>query len=182
MINLLIYINPIDKRFIGEYVDLVRIQIDNSLELGWKPEDILLVLNFDYEYRGIKAVKVDDYQVFDQNKSTKIPAINQLFKDGVIKEDKVYWFHDLDAFQLSPIELSLEKDAAFTDHGHFSKTWNAGSFFFKKSAEDIFLSIWEYMGLLKSNDPAIAPSVAPRAQSFLSSIAPIPAVAIVDKM
>lgn len=151
MKNLLIYFNP-EKKFAPEYEDLTRIQIDNSLSLGWDPKDIVLVTNFPYEYRGVKAIVIGEgkYEVFDQNKSSKIPIINRMFADGLI-EDELYWFHDVDAFQLVPFEMQLEKDAGFTNHG-WSKKWNAGSFFFKKEARDIFERIWEVMGELNSNE------------------------------
>jgi len=144
MKNLLIYYNP--KGFLPEYWDLTKIQIDNSLDLGWKVEDIVLVMNFPFEYRGVKSVVIDgDFEVeFDRNKSSKIAVINRMFDDGLI-EDDVYWFHDVDAFQIVPFDLKLKKDAAFTDHGAFSKGWNAGSFFFKKEARDIFKRIGEEM-------------------------------------
>jgi hypothetical protein len=142
MKNLLIYINP-DKKFTTEYEILTKIQVDNSLALGWKPEDIMLVTDFEYEYKRIRAIVVDNYPLFDQ-RITKIPAILELFEKGFIKDD-TYWFHDHDAFQLVPFNLKLEKDAGFTDHGAYSKTWNAGSFFFKKTANDIFQWINEYM-------------------------------------
>jgi hypothetical protein len=145
MKNLLIYINPKDKKFSKEHDDLTKIQIDNALELGWRPEDILLVTNFPYEYRGIKSIIVDDYSVFDQDRSTKIPAINELFKRDLIEDNEVYWFHDHDAFQLVPFDIKLDKDTSFSDHGAFSKVWNAGSFFFKKSSKDIFIDIWKIM-------------------------------------
>lgn len=143
MKNLLIYVNP-SKKFSEEHETLTKIQIDNSLMLSWKPEDIKLVTNFTYEYRGIKSIIVDDYEVFDQNRSTKIPAINQLFREGKIEED-IYWFHDHDAFQLEPFEIKLNKDAGFTTHGAYSPVWNAGSFFFTKNSRDIFEDIWKYM-------------------------------------
>lgn len=149
MKNLLIYIGP-TKSFDKEHEELTKIQIDNSLSLGWKLGDVLLVTNFPYEYRGVKSTIVDDYAVFDQNRSTKIPAINQLFRDGII-QDQLYWFHDHDAFQLEPLDVTLEKDAGFTDHG-WSKRWNAGSFFFKKDARDIFLWTWEYMNKRNTNE------------------------------
>lgn len=151
MKNLLIYINPVDKKFSPEHEDLTRIQIDNSLDLGWNVEDILLVTNFDYSYKGVKSIIVDDYAVFDQNRSTKVPAIIQLFNDGVIKDNEVYWFHDHDAFELIPIKVELKTNAGFTNHG-WSAKWNAGSFFFKKSAQDIFSLIYEYMNLRSTNE------------------------------
>jgi len=142
MKNLLIYINP-NKKFTPEYDILTKIQIDNSLSLGWKPEDIMLVTNFNYEYGGVKSVIVGDYSMFDQ-RITKIPAVLELFDKGIIKDD-IYWFHDHDAFQIAPFNMKLEKDAVFSDHGAHSKTWNAGSFFFKNTARDIFTWIYEYM-------------------------------------
>lgn len=143
MKNLLIFISP-NKLLSPEYNDLIKIQIDNSLSLGWKASDIIFAANFDYEYKGVKSKIVADYKVFDQNRSTKVPAIIELFDTDQIKDD-TYWFHDFDAFQLVPFEVKLKKDAGFTDHGAFSKTWNAGSFFFKKSAKDIFIWIWNWM-------------------------------------
>ncbi|OGH16344.1 MAG: hypothetical protein A3C30_03125 [Candidatus Levybacteria bacterium RIFCSPHIGHO2_02_FULL_40_18] len=151
MKNLLIYFNP-KKEFTPEYEDLTKIQIDNSLSLGWDSKDMILVTNFEYNYRGIKALVIGegDYEVFDRNKSSKIPIINRMFADRLI-EDELYWFHDLDAFQLVPFDMNLDKDAGFTNHG-WSKRWNAGSFFFKKEARDIFQRIWEIMGQLNSNE------------------------------
>ena len=150
MKNLLIYVNP-DKKFSPEHDDLTKIQIDNSLELGWKVEDIILVTNFPYEYRGVKSIVIGDYEAFDQNRSTKIPAINELFKRGIIEDNCLYWFHDQDAFQLEPIEVNLASDAGFTDYQQ-PRVWNAGSFFFKKSAEDIFADIWLYMNKKGTNE------------------------------
>lgn len=151
MKNLLIYINPVDKKFSKEHEELTKMQIDNSLELGWSPDNILLVTNFPFEYGGVKSIIVDNYEVFDQNRSTKIPAINELFARGIIKENETYWFHDHDAFQLVPFDVTLDKDAGFINHG-WSKKWNAGSFFFKKGAQDIFIWIWEYMNMRNTNE------------------------------
>lgn len=150
MKNLYIFVSP-NKKLPPEYEDLIKIQIDNSLEMGWKKEDIIFAANFDYEYKGVRSVIVGDYEVFDQNRSTKIPAINELFRKNLIMENEIYWFHDFDAFQLVPFEVELNKDAGFTTHG-YSGLWNAGSFFFKKSSREIFLKIEEYMNLRNSNE------------------------------
>lgn len=138
MKNLMIYVNP--NGFDEESKKLVKIQIDNSLDLGWKPEEILLVTNFPYEYSGIKALVLNDTGYFDYFKpATKYTVLSQLFDMGLI-EDKVHMMHDLDAFQLVPItqeELGIENlDAAFCDYGRL-RLWQLGCFYFKKSAEDI---------------------------------------------
>jgi len=148
MKNLLIYIGP-EKKFSPEHEALTKIQIDNSLGLGWKLEDIILATDFAWEYHGVKTYVLPegDYRALDGNRSSKIPVVNQLFKDGVIKPGEVYWFHDHDAFQLEPItNFQLGSDVAvFTDHGNFSKLWNAGSFFFNSRAKDLFLLIGKTM-------------------------------------
>lgn len=151
MKNLLIYIGP-EPKFSSEHGELTKIQIDNSLDLGWTPEDILLVTDFPYEYRGVKAYVVSgNFWALDGNRSTKILVINQLFNDGIIKEGEVYWFHDHDAFQLEPFKTPQVKIAAFTDHGWW-KTWNAGSFFFTSKAKDLFEQIYTTMLANNSNE------------------------------
>lgn len=145
MKNLLIYINP-NKDFNDEGKIAIKIQIDNSLDLGWKREDILLVTNFDYEYNGVKSFVVEDSNFPDCVKATvsKINAVITLFEKGMIGDD-IYWLHDLDAYQVSEINPSeLEfKDMALTDYGRMP-TLSSGSIFFRKSAEDIFRKIKEY--------------------------------------
>ncbi len=146
MKNLLIYINP-KKEFDDEGKIAIKIQIDNSLELGWKPEDLILATNFDYEYNGVKSFVVEDenFCTFCPPVS-KINTIINLFKQKVIgvngiKKDKIYWFHDIDAFQLNQItdsELELNgKDILLPDFGRKPK-WSTGSFFFKNSSRNIF--------------------------------------------
>lgn len=146
MKNLLIYVNP--NGFDSESQKLVKIQIDNSLELGWEKKDIILVTNFPYEYGGIKAVIVKKGFFPPYPRATKITTIIHLFEIGFISDD-LYWFHDLDAYQLEPItpgELGLsEVDAGFTDYCRVP-LWNTGSFFFKKGAESIFRDIAGRLG------------------------------------
>jgi hypothetical protein len=136
MKNLLIYISPTGK-FDKEHEDLTKIQIDNSLELGWDVKDLMLVTNFPYEYAGVKAVVLGgELNALDGNRSSKIPAILKLDLT-----DDLYWFHDHDAFQLEPFKNSV---AGFTDHG-WSKLWNAGSFFFWREDRPLFQKIYETM-------------------------------------
>lgn len=121
---------------------LVKVQIDNSLELGWKKEDIMLVTNFAYDYKGVKTLVLKDVEFFNRKpQASKINAIVELFKRDILKDDQLYWFHDLDAYQLQPItekELGLEKeDIALTDYGVLPR-WSTGVIYFKKSSGEIF--------------------------------------------
>ena len=80
MNNLLIYISPTGS-FDNDRPDLasndagqlVKVQIENSLALGWKPEDIMLITNFDYLYGDIKAIVLKDVGFFERKpQATKI--------------------------------------------------------------------------------------------------------------
>ena len=156
MKNLLIYINPL-KSFdsMREGESIVKVQIDNSRELGWEDKDILLVTNFPYEYAGIKAFEVGD-EIFCEKhiQASKINTIVKLFELGMI-EDDLYWFHDFDAFQLQPIvesEIGMNGvDIGLTDYG-WSKRWNTGSFFFRKNCKDIFKWIQKYVYKFDTNE------------------------------
>ena len=154
MKNLLIYINP-SKKFQGENEILIKIQIDNSLDLGWNSKDIVLVTNFGYEYRGIKSIVIsdDNYCYFDRI-STKTYSIPAVFEKGIVGDD-LYWLHDLDAFQLEVIteeELELGGvDLALCDRG-FSYKWAGGTYFLRKGARDIFEKLKKKMDEDKDTD------------------------------
>lgn len=155
MKNLLIYINP--REDFGEEEKItIKIQIDNSLDLGWKREDIMLVTNFPYEYSGIKAIEVggENFASFFPQAS-KINTIVDLFEKGLIEKDQLYWFHDLDVFQnevITQSELELENvDMGLCDKGRMPR-WATGSVFFKNSAKDIFGFIKEISDKYKINE------------------------------
>ena len=90
MKNLLIYINPakdfVDSKDRTNIKELAKIQIDNSLDLGWAVEDIVFVTNFPYEYGGVKALVIDDDSLFCDisgtayGKASKINVILYLLK------------------------------------------------------------------------------------------------------
>lgn len=159
MKNILIFLNP-EKKFDEESEILVKVQIDNSLELGWKKEDIILATNFDYEYNGIKSLIIDDkyfYKLYPI--SNKITGVIGLFEMGIIKEGELYWSHDFDAFQLEPIiesEIEIgESDIGLCDYNRIDK-WAGGSVFFRKDSRDIFEKIKETMYKHKArSEPAI---------------------------
>lgn len=146
MKNLLIHINGSDYEWQKEVEPLLKIQIDNS-QLYWKREDIILVTNFPYEYNGVKALVVPGSCFFKMRPTvTKVKVILYLFEQGLIGDD-LYWFHDLDAFQLAPVIVDFKEDMALTDYGvttireSYNNRWSTGSWFFKKSAKGLFQMI-----------------------------------------
>ena len=155
MKNLLVYVNPA-KKFTGDAGDLIKVQIDNSLRLGWKEKDILLVTNFDFEHNGVKAILIED-SVFCPFRplSTKTIAVAYLLEKEMIEKDIVYWVHDLDAYQLAEIDVDLEtKDAGFTDYG-WARKWSLGSYFFKETAKDLFQWLRDGIYTRKAEDERV---------------------------
>lgn len=162
MKNILIFLSPAksftNERWGNESEVLARIQIENSQRF-WKREDIWLVTNFPYEYQGVKAIEIpDSFYCEIRPTATKVLAILELFERNMIQEGEMYWFHDLDAFQLQPIIVDFEEDMALTDYGvttvreSYNSRWSTGSWFFKKSAKDMFEKIRDRMYLDEINE------------------------------
>ena len=128
----MIYISP-EKKFLGEMESLVKRQIDNSFNLGWKKEDIVLVTNFPYEYGGTKAIVVND-------KINNADIIVYLLVNGIVKEAEIWWYHDLDVLQLKPMDSSQidfgDTVAGFTDNG--TDKLDTGNIFFRTDSEKLF--------------------------------------------
>lgn len=133
MKDLMICVDPAGK-FNDELGILVKLQIDNSLELGWKREDITLVTNFDYEYRGVKSLVVPDNLYYEPDyASTKMLVIDYLLTSKLLPED-LYWYHDFDAYE----NVHITEEELYYLYGCIGLTsyvykpeWNCGSFFFE---------------------------------------------------
>lgn len=141
MKNILIYTGP-NKKFNEEHSTLVKIQIDNSFDLGWKKEDILLVTDFPYEYNGVTSFVVHNglYYGFDRNANKSI-VLAHLLNQGIIESGTLYWCHDFDAYENCSIdekELGLDKYDLGLTHYSYKPEWQFGSLFLKSSSRDIF--------------------------------------------
>jgi hypothetical protein len=127
------YTSP-QHQFGEEAVKLMQIQIDNNLELGRKLSDILLYTNFDYEYRGVRAIKIPDiYTAFDPT-SNKVPVLLYLLERHLLPADDLYWYHDLDVYEcesFDPPAVTLFACARYA----YKHDWQCGSFFFRISDE-----------------------------------------------
>ena len=151
MKNLLVHLNP-NKCFNKEHEIMVKIQIDNSLRLGWKAEDIMLVTNFDYEYNGVRANLIPDkYYCYFRPFSTKTISVTYLLEYWLLDKNEVYWAHDFDAYQMEKFDLKLEKPMAFSDYGYSSKP-SLGSYFFTTKAREFFISLRDTIYELEIED------------------------------
>ena len=144
MKNILIYLNP-SHSFDEETNILVKVQIDNAISLGWRKKDILLFTNFDYSYNGVTAtILPDDLFCSVCPQGTKANAIVYLLENNILADNnEIYWFHDFDSHESSPIKMIEEisnSDVSLSDYGYGNNRWSTASFFFKRSAKDILTS------------------------------------------
>jgi hypothetical protein len=124
---------------------LIKAQIENSLELGWKEKDIIFIANFDYDFMGVKSIKTD------LNKEcltgSKMFGMKYLFDNNLVND--IIWAHDLDAWQNVPFSCPEFKDVGITCYS--TPKYNGGSIFWKKSSEDIVYRIIEEIKKNKEN-------------------------------
>ena len=142
MKQVMAYLSP-DHRFNGEHEMLARIQIDNSLSLGWSRDDLLMVTNFAYEHDGVQAMLVGDENYCERCwPATKVYVLDYLFRAGLITEG-LWWYHDFDCYQLHPFDedpLAPVADIGMTNYGRVPRLCSA-SVFFKPTAADIFAAL-----------------------------------------
>src|SRR3990172_9976850 len=113
---LYVYTNP-QKQFDEEAARLIKLQIDNNLELGFLPEDILLYTNFEYEYNGVKARIVPDIYTDHDPTSNKVPVILYLMQNHMLS-DHLFWYHDPDVYQLDKFEPPPIKSFGVARYGY----------------------------------------------------------------
>ena len=117
---------------------LLKVQIDNSLECGWDPKDIVIATNFEFEYKGVKTYVLDeicDYSQFFH----KQYATLEMMKKGIFEGQNI-WYHDLDAFQLESFDFPYFNGDWGTcvypnGDGH---SMQCGVIYLKHSSQDIF--------------------------------------------
>ena len=112
---------------------LLDAQLENSLALGWKCENILLVTNFEYAYEGVIA------SVVELNRGclrgSKMFAVDHLLRATSFAEDEILWAHDLDAWQNHWFEPPAFADIGIAEYSR--PKFNGGSIFYRPAAADI---------------------------------------------
>ncbi len=154
MKHLLVYLSPV-REMDNQSRGFLKAQIENSSELGVRSSDIVLITNFGLKIDGVEAQVIDDrwFSAYSPI-STKVSAMVGAFEAGLIGRD-LYWLHDLDAWQCTPIEegeigiipgrLRVGPwDMAVCYFGRLKK-WSGGSIFFRSEARDIFEATYERM-------------------------------------
>lgn len=174
MKNLYTFLSP-EKKLDHNHQKMIEVQIENSLNY-WKLEDIILAANFPFEYKGVKAIEIPSSLINSQYPknpraviNSKINIIIYLLENKLLTEQA--WYHDFDAFQITPFDVKLDKDMGVVCYGFYPPTmfqyWgkddgalgktfkltpqgypqriNFGNIFFKPESLDIFKTLLEKM-------------------------------------
>jgi len=127
---------------IEELFNYFKAQIDNSLYWGWKPEDIIICTNLNFEYKNATIVKLNN--ICQYNKYfNKQYGILELLEREIITEN--FWFHDFDDWQVG--EMVFPHFHGDIGMGKYinAQQWNTGSIFVKPSSVDIWRLIVDFM-------------------------------------
>ena len=121
-----------------ELFNYFKSQVDNSLRLGWKAEDIVICTNLDFEYKGITIIKMKEECKFNKYFNKQF-GIWELLDRKLITEP--FWFHDFDDWPLEYFDFpEFDGDIGMGKYID-GQQWNTGSIFVKPSSVDI----WELM-------------------------------------
>jgi len=147
MKNVMIFQDFIDEKTYGhqykteELFSYFKAQIDNGLRLGWKPEDICIVTNLDFNYKEATIIKSKRLCTYDKY-INKDYGICEILEENLI--DGPFWFHDFDDWQLLPFSYpDFEGDIGICRYINESQ-WNTGSVFVKPSSVDIWRLICDF--------------------------------------
>jgi len=141
----IIVCNLIDSKEFKNQEKYFKAQIDNSLNFGWDPKDIIFAANFDYTYKGVKTI-ICKFNCSYCSTGSKTFAIRELFKKGLMSDEN--WVHDLDAWQLAQFSFPHIKDIGMV---RYIGRWNGGSVFIKPEAKDIIDAIASEIEKTQSN-------------------------------
>jgi len=131
MKNLLVANQRDNKRYNQKALEqMLKAQVENSLDCGWNKEDIIILSNFEFKHMGVKAnpIALNEFCFT----GSKVFGVKWLFENT---DTEVVWAHDLDAWQNVPFECPDFKDIGVACYSR--PKFNGGSIFWRKTSKDI---------------------------------------------
>ena len=136
-----------DKRYPKDRLKtLLKAQIQNSLELGWLPSQIVIFTNFGFSHKGVDAFceSLNDFCLTGSKMFAVQLAMRWMWPDTI-------WAHDLDCWQ--NVEFEEPKFPGDVGIARYStEKYNGGSVFWKPKSRDIVDNI---VNTLKKTGEAI---------------------------
>ena len=120
-------------------VKSLKIQVDNSLRLGWAKEDIIIVTNFKFEHMGVKAYTNDKLVP----KNTRFLGKHFSLYWAMQRFEDDWWVHDHDTWQLLPFDLP-EMKTDLCVYNFTGKKLGDSSFFIKRGAKGMMKDFVNY--------------------------------------
>jgi hypothetical protein len=125
------------------------LQVDNGLELGWRPGDLLVYTNFPYSRHGVKAIEVRP------GRRPRTARMTSFYKTEVLLHalarlelGDTLWYHDADAYQLQPFAGSpaAGKDLAACLYCTRERLLvQGGSLFLTRASRPLFERVYELL-------------------------------------
>lgn len=141
MRNLLLFIVDDPRTDLEGVRRNLRLQVDNSLELGWGAEAIWLYTSFPFEHRGVCAREVHPPARPATARATSFYKTWCILRAlGELPVGEYIWYHDVDAYQLVPIPLApTSRTMAFCLYTARDRMLvQGGSMFFTGAARPVF--------------------------------------------
>lgn len=148
MKNLIVYVVEDPQADLAAVRKLLELHVDNSLELGWRPQDIVLRTSFPFEARGVRAVEVE---AGGRPRTVRVTAFHKirclLEVFDFLDHGEVCWYHDLDAYQLEPFDGPPSRRplsfCLYTQRGR--QLIQGGSLFFSSLARAVFTEVYDLL-------------------------------------
>ena len=141
--------NQIDTTYHGgmnyeneQLFNYFKAQIDWSIHLGWKKEDIIIGTNFDFEYNGVKNHHLTDVCTYSGYNNFWYGAL-ELMKSGVLDED--YWLHDQDSWPARKFSFPNFDGVIGGCEYQENPYWNCSTVYFKKTSQFLLEYIVYFM-------------------------------------
>ena len=144
MKNLMLYVVEDPNADLDGVRRLLELQVENSLELGWRAEDIVLFTSFPFDYMSVTGIEVGAGGRPRTARATSFHKTRCILKAfDLLPEGGVFWYHDADAYQLEPITSPPSARAlAFTLYTTRERQLvQGGSMFFSAEARPVFLAV-----------------------------------------
>lgn len=122
---------------------MLKSQIENSMECGWKPRDIVVLANFEFKFMEVETTLWEEPNNHCWTGS-KMFGLSYLFDNAgrFNIEGEVVWSHDLDCWENHPIDGIKFEDVGIATYSN--RKFNGGSIFWKYSAKDI-VTVIDYL-------------------------------------
>jgi len=125
----------------------LKLQVENSLQLGWDKKDLIFITNFPFEYMGVRSFEVNEICSWSSFVN-KLFVVDKMIKNGVINDN--FWLHDADAYQLVSFNFPEEcKNVGFTRHAPRRNKPQGGSSFYRKEAFEMISVIAQLIAFFR---------------------------------